>query len=72
MPTLSIPPAAVRAGLPPSLRLQIVSPAAKPPTGDGWLHEIKHDGHRLIAVIDARGQLSLISRNGFDRTPLFP
>jgi bifunctional non-homologous end joining protein LigD len=29
------------------------------------------DGHRLIAVIDARGQLSLISRNGFDRTPLF-
>jgi bifunctional non-homologous end joining protein LigD len=71
MPTLSIPSAAVRAGLSPSLRLQIVTPAANPPTGNGWLHEIKHDGHRLIAVIDARGQLSLISRNGFDRTPLF-
>jgi bifunctional non-homologous end joining protein LigD len=71
MPSLSIPPAAVRAGLPASLRLQIVTPAANPPTGDSWLHEIKHDGHRLIAVIAASGQLSLISRNGFDRTPLF-
>jgi hypothetical protein len=32
MSNLSIPPAAVRADLPPSLRLQIVTPAANPPT----------------------------------------
>src|SRR6516165_2189401 len=25
------------------------SSAPKPPTGDGWLHEIKHDGFRLLA-----------------------
>jgi ATP-dependent DNA ligase len=23
--------------------------AAKPPSGAGWLHEIKHDGYRLMA-----------------------
>jgi hypothetical protein len=25
------------------------SPAEKPPPGAGWLHEIKHDGFRIIA-----------------------
>ena len=24
------------------------SPAAKPPAGAGWLHEIKHDGFRML------------------------
>jgi hypothetical protein len=24
------------------------SPAAKPPAGAGWVHEIKHDGFRMI------------------------
>jgi ATP-dependent DNA ligase len=28
------------------------SPAEKPPTGAGWLHEIKHDGFRVIARKD--------------------
>ena len=35
------------------------------------LHEIKHDGHRLIAIVPARGKLKLLSRNGHDRTALF-
>jgi bifunctional non-homologous end joining protein LigD len=25
------------------------SPAERPPVGSGWLHEIKHDGYRLMA-----------------------
>jgi bifunctional non-homologous end joining protein LigD len=53
------------------VRLQVVMSSPAPPDGEGWLHEIKHDGHRLLAVIDNRGRLSLISRNGYDRTPLF-
>ena len=41
-----------RCGLDPATELpQIVSPAAAPPEGEGWLHEIKHDGHRLVAII---------------------
>jgi len=42
-----------------------------PPDGEGWLHEIKHDGHRLIAIVDSGGRLSLVSRNGYDRTEAF-
>ena len=61
----------VRTALPQEIRLQIVSPTQAPPDGGGWLHEIKHDGHRLIAIVPGRGQLKLISRNGYDRTPLF-
>jgi len=26
------------------------SPAKAPPTGPDWLHEIKHDGFRLLAL----------------------
>jgi len=68
---LSFPPGAVAAKAPADIRLQIVSPCASPPEGDGWLHEIKHDGHRLVAIIPSRGSLKLLSRNGHDRTPLF-
>jgi bifunctional non-homologous end joining protein LigD len=70
MPDLALPAGAATARLPPSVRLQIVTSSPAPPDGDGWLHEIKHDGHRLIAIID-RGRLSLISRNGYDRTETF-
>jgi hypothetical protein len=31
------------------------SPAAKPPSGSNWIHEIKHDGFRLIARRDPPG-----------------
>lgn len=71
MPTRTLPRAATPAGLPSTVRLQIVSSTAAPPEGDGSLHEVKHDGHRLLAIIDSRGGLTLISRNGYDRTHLF-
>jgi bifunctional non-homologous end joining protein LigD len=53
--------------MPRDVRLQIVSSSL---SGDGWLHEIKHDGHRLVATL-AGERLNLISRNGHDRTALF-
>ena len=31
------------------------SPAKAPPSGPGWLHEIKHDGFRILARKDAAG-----------------
>jgi bifunctional non-homologous end joining protein LigD len=70
MPSAVFPPAAVRAEIPRPLRLQIVSPSAEPPAGKGWLHEVKHDGHRLLAIV-AAGELRLVSRNGHDRSELF-
>ena len=63
-------PSASPADLPPDVRLQIVSNCPEIPDGDGWLHEIKHDGHRLVAIV-APDRLTLLSRNGYDRTGLF-
>src|SRR5438067_11638893 len=68
---MSLPPGAVPASMPRDVRLQIVTPCKKPPEGDGCLHEIKHDGHRLVAILPGDGQLILLSRNGYDRTKLF-
>src|SRR6516162_10012902 len=47
------------------------SPAKAPPSGPGWLHEIKHDGFRIMARQDAAG-VRLITRNGSDFTDRFP
>jgi ATP-dependent DNA ligase len=32
-----------------------VPPAKAPPSGPGWLHEIKHDGFRILARRDSAG-----------------
>src|ERR1041384_1186497 len=64
------PSAAIPADLPRDVRLQIVSTGPDIPEGDGWLHEIKHDGHRLAAIVGP-DTLKLLSRNGYDRTALF-
>jgi bifunctional non-homologous end joining protein LigD len=33
----------------------LTSPAKAPPSGPGWLHEIKHDGFRILARRDSAG-----------------
>src|SRR3954454_13380882 len=43
------------------------SPAPKPPAGPNWIHEIKHDGFRLMARRDPVG-IRLITRRGNDWT----
>jgi hypothetical protein len=45
--------------------------AKLPPTGSGWIHEIKHDGFRIMARRDAAG-VRLITRKGNDFTARFP
>jgi ATP-dependent DNA ligase len=47
------------------------SPAKRPPSGDGWIHEIKHDGFRIMARRDSAG-VRLFTRNGNDFTSRFP
>jgi len=41
------------------------SPAERPPTGPQWIHEIKHDGYRMMARRDDSG-VRLLTRNGHD------
>jgi len=47
------------------------SPADQPPTGPNWIHEIKHDGFRLMARRDPVG-IRLLTRNGHDWSPRYP
>src|SRR5215469_12376884 len=49
----------------------LLSPAKAPPSGPGWIHEIKHDGYRILARRDRTG-VWLITRNGSDFTDRFP
>ena len=47
------------------------SSALQPPSGEEWLHEIKHDGFRVIARKDG-ASVRLYSRPGNDLTKRFP
>jgi ATP-dependent DNA ligase len=56
----------------PLPRLGFVPPclptkAPQPPTGDAWVHEIKHDGFRVLARKDG-DRVRLSSRPGNDLT----
>jgi bifunctional non-homologous end joining protein LigD len=47
------------------------SPAERPPSGPGWLHEIKQDGFRILARRDGT-EVRLITRAGNDFSSRFP
>jgi bifunctional non-homologous end joining protein LigD len=49
---------------------QLATLAKTPPRGDNWLHEIKFDGYRLIAVLK-QGDVRLFTRRGKDWTAKF-
>ena len=46
--------------------------AAKVPTGPDWIHEIKHDGYRLIVQKTINKRVRLFTRNGHDWTDRYP
>jgi bifunctional non-homologous end joining protein LigD len=45
--------------------------ADHPPNGGNWIHEIKHDGYRLMVSRDNAG-VRLLTRNGHDWSERFP
>jgi ATP-dependent DNA ligase len=49
----------------------IPSRAPMPPAGPGWVHEIKHDGYRLILRRDGDA-VRLFTRRGHDWTDCYP
>jgi hypothetical protein len=40
------------------------SPAKESPSGPGWVHDIKHDGFRVIARRNMAGSVRLVTRKG--------
>jgi bifunctional non-homologous end joining protein LigD len=71
-PVTPVAPRGAKPGpLPSFIEPQRASPAASPPSGGNWLHEIKFDGYRLLARIDG-GRVRLKTRSGLDWTSKFP
>jgi ATP-dependent DNA ligase len=66
---LSSSPAAAR--LPSRVAFQLATSSHEPPVGDGWLFEVKHDGHRLGVIADGIGGVWLLSRSGYERSRHF-
>jgi len=64
-------PWAEKKELPGRLAPQLASLVDLPPEGDGWLHELKYDGYRLLARVE-QGQVRLFTRSGNDWTEKFP
>jgi bifunctional non-homologous end joining protein LigD len=56
---------AVEASFPRSPRPQLATLGKEVPEGDDWLHEIKHDGYRLLCSL-REGRVRLLTRGGLD------
>jgi len=65
----ALPPGAVRRAMPAELKPVLATLVDKPPAvPDDWVYEVKFDGYRILARIDVRGGVRLITRNGNDWT----
>ncbi|ODN68513.1 DNA ligase D [Methylobrevis pamukkalensis] len=70
MPDPSTFKGAKKAALPDFVEPMLATLVAAAPSGDTWLHEIKFDGYRLQARIEA-GRVKLLTRSGLDWTKKF-
>ncbi len=68
--TLLQHPDARRAPLPKEQAVELATLVEAAPAGDGWVHEIKFDGYRMLCRV-VRGKARFISRNGKDWTAKF-
>ncbi|WP_348643551.1 DNA polymerase ligase N-terminal domain-containing protein [Rhizobium lusitanum] len=69
-PDPSILKGAKKAPLPAFIERALATLVSKPPSGSRWLHEIKFDGYRLEARIEA-GRIKLSTRSELDWTQKF-
>ena len=58
------------AEMPDFIAPQLCAPVERPPTGEGWGHEIKFDGYRVQLRIEG-GKATLKTRKGLDWTDKF-
>lgn len=61
---------AKKAALPTFLEPTLATLVNAPPAGERWIHEIKFDGYRLQARLEA-GRVKLLTRSGLDWTKKF-
>jgi bifunctional non-homologous end joining protein LigD len=71
-PKLELPRGAKKTAMPAELKPELATLTEEPPSGPGWIYEIKLDGYRTLAFIKG-GEIRLISRTGKEWTgPLEP
>jgi len=58
------------AAMPDFVAPQLCTPVERPPSGDGWCHEIKFDGYRVQLRVED-GEATLKTRKGLDWTDKF-
>jgi bifunctional non-homologous end joining protein LigD len=68
---MASPPSSPATPLPSRVTFQLATSSREPPSGDGWLYEVKHDGQRLAVIADGNDGVRLLSRNGFERSRHF-
>ncbi len=70
-PKKKVPSGRRPAKIPPDfVALQLATLGSHPPRGDGWVHEIKFDGYRLLARIEG-DEIRLVTRAHHDWTHKF-
>ncbi|MGA9718820.1 MAG: DNA ligase D, partial [Acidobacteriaceae bacterium] len=65
--SISVPKDTKKEALPKFIAPQLASSSEQPPTGKGWLHELKLDGYRMQARLE-NGKVQLLTRSGLDWT----
>ncbi len=64
-------PKHIRGHIPAFIAPQLAKLVDRPPNGDGWGHELKLDGYRLLLRVE-NGKATLKTRKGLDWTTKFP
>jgi len=62
---------AAKSAMPDFIPPQLCETLERPPSADGWIHEIKFDGYRIQARIE-NGEVTLKTRKGLDWTAKYP
>ncbi|RAX41073.1 DNA ligase D [Rhizobium tropici] len=60
-----------KSAMPDFIAPQLCETVERPPSTEGWIHEIKFDGYRIQARIE-NGELTLKTRKGLDWTAKYP
>jgi hypothetical protein len=68
---MRVPGAKIPLPLGPLSPPHLPSPSQTPPSGSAWVHQIKHDGYRLMARRDGN-RVRLYTRRGYDWSDKYP
>jgi len=63
---------AEKAELPGFIAPMLATLVSTPPRSGDWIHEVKHDGYRMLARFDANGDVRIFTRSGNDWTGKLP